>query len=501
MAKREDERNIHYFERLMCHCLKIEYDEKNPKELKDFLKFIVPKLMERKELPKPSDTIEEELNVFNNGGRARKVYIDKNGVTMIKERTGKVLKKFFVMESLVSYELYQVLNFVPDEHTFLVDHQYKLQFQDGYGYPLLLGSQEEGDSQVVRYFISDCGTSMDKYRKPYNEDIMTLTVIATICSLPVRYTDYHDGNTCIYQPDELFNFIWSLKLDEFIFEFSWTTYGLVQIIDWDGYFNGGVDSRNEEEECCIIIPSSLSFIRKEFPSVYIGKLGMIVLLEKIITVLKIKNGISLKCRTTTCNKKKRITSIIQVYPCMRSPTNQIPSMKLNSLSSKMDHYSRQFIVKSGYEDLKDMGTFTKIASEMVSMSDMGYFNIPSDTGLVLLRKDMKLIAVKDIVVGTIVTRIPYTLQGNIIGQGYPSFQINKDLSIILLKKILPFIGFGGFANVVIYDDEKTNFRYQFNLKQKTLDLIAIRNISCGELIQYYVSIDYFQIISDIQSMT
>ena len=143
-----------------------------------------------------------------------------------------------------------------------------------------------------------------------------------------------------------------------------------------------------------------------------------------------------------------------------------------------------------------MDTFTRIALEMISISDFGYFNTPSDTGLVLLRKDMKLVAVEDIVAGTIVTRIPYTYKGNIIGQGYPIFKINESITIIPLKKFIPFVGFGGFANVVVVDDEKTNCKYQFNIQHKTLDLIAIRNISFGEIIQYFVPIENIQIISD-----
>ena len=79
-----------------------------------------------------------------------------------------------------------------------------------------------------------------------------------------------------------------------------------------------------------------------------------------------------------------------------------------------------------------------------------FFNIPSDTGKVLLRRyDLKLISIQDLSPGDIITRIPRVPVDYVLTDGTQSIMTEKvgrkNVRFIPVKKFHSFVGFGGYA--------------------------------------------------------
>ena len=79
-----------------------------------------------------------------------------------------------------------------------------------------------------------------------------------------------------------------------------------------------------------------------------------------------------------------------------------------------------------------------------------FFDLPSDTGRVALRKDLALIAAIDIDENTTITRMAFTTLACVIPNGR-EIQFWGEVGCVPVKKFIPFSGLGSFAKKVSPD--------------------------------------------------
>ena len=126
----------------------------------------------------------------------------------------------------------------------------------------------------------------------------------------------------------------------------------------------------------------------------------------------------------------------------------------------------------------DLPYIRKLPSEFSKLQLREFYNIPSDFGRVLLRKDGKLIAMVSIEPGNFITHVPITKcetfgnpriwSGSIKGQ--------------VVKKTSPFCGFGGFVQWGTAKESNCKLQEVSHSINHSIILVALRKIHPMEVL-------------------
>jgi len=126
--------------------------------------------------------------------------------------------------------------------------------------------------------------------------------------------------------------------------------------------------------------------------------------------------------------------------------------------------------------LDNVKLFESMRDDFVHGRNLSYYEIPSDTGLVALNKDRKLIATKNIGKGEVITYVPITKHETFSNQRIWVGSVQGSI----IKKLSPFCGFGGFAEF-----DPTNFNCSMTMageKRNFVSLVASKDILPNEII-------------------
>ena len=267
-----------------------------------------------------------------------------------------------------------------------------------YGYPMLLSEKIKGNE----YFISDCGSPITEeyYLKCLNQDVYTLTLISLLYNVPAYNEDIHLEILCVNFPDKLFEYKWSIKINQDLFEVTWKCNGIITIIDWDSIQYKKNKSKMEIVDDIINIPD-IPHLNKNFIT---GILcyrdgGAILLLSKITKFISNENY-NIRYTTLTKPPIQPVSSVLEVYPSEEISTSSCCSIDpikngkyLKNLTSIMQYYAKNIAKIHGYTE-EHGKVFTDLAQEFDKL-----FNpvvIPSDTGLVYLGYDSVLLSTTEI---------------------------------------------------------------------------------------------------------
>jgi len=127
----------------------------------------------------------------------------------------------------------------------------------------------------------------------------------------------------------------------------------------------------------------------------------------------------------------------------------------NRLSQKVSSHGLRLKTKTELPN-SEIGFIDKLVSEFNSIYRpflTPFYPIPSDTGLVLLRRDGMLVATKDISPNSVVTYVTVTNRIHAIDQVQNPVIMIDMVAATIIKKLTPFGGFGAFAK---WASTKTN---------------------------------------------
>jgi len=355
------------------------------------------------------------------------------------------------------------------------------------GVPLILSdlvpvSGSKGRGAQMGFFTPDYGITLNRYVKNstfVDKSLLGLSILATLCSISCVNTDLHDRNICIFRPEILFRYVWTIRIACHLFEISWVANGMIATIDWE------YTKVFPRLSCFTSSGSSYSPLLWEldirsfpqygltFSGQFIGERGMAVVLNHVLTsfdnsLYEIKYRGLVEYGTDT-----NVTSLLEVFPTENPKGYSFDDATKLRWNRVMSTRGKNFKTQK-YLTEEDISCIRGLYVNFSNYVQKPYHDIPSDTGLVVLTKDGHLTATNDIPTGTIITCVPLTKCETFSN---PRVWIGP-IQGTVIKKAWPFCGFGGFAR---WDDESKS-----NCRMKTVGsyiaLVATKPISKGDTV-------------------
>ena len=194
--------------------------------------------------------------------------------------------------------------------------------------------------------------------------------------------------------------------------------------------------------------------------------------------------------TTTDERDRRngffpITSVLEVFPIsIGNDVSLIPPQQFSNLVNGACRHGEEMRKRGGFRQ-SDIQFFNKIQTTVTSYVSSKYFNIPSDTGLVLLQTDLTLVASRNIPAGTPITSLPVVLATSVCCDDPRPLIIHNDRPYVVIKKCIPFGGMGCFATHTTNPHMRTNSRIVVANEETLIYLVATCDIKPNERIAYY----------------
>jgi len=326
-------------------------------------------------------------------------------------------------------------------------------------FPLLLNAvdilppelQQQG--KEFNLFIPFDDATLDSLITKYewqDRELLGLSLISTFCSSPYIKCEITDRNIRVFCPDLTFVYKWTLCLSCHVYEICWKTKGIPVITDLDYttlfprlYSFICSDCKSSYSPCsCRTHIGDFKKYGLALEGEYDGLLSMSNLLYKVLSLQLKISKFELRYRKLDDYSEigDNLSSLLDVFPdtdreaCSLSKTQNNRRNKIMSDNGKICK-TREFL------DGSDIVIINNLYEHITSVLKKPSFDFPSDTGYVVLKKDGKLVASKKIEEGQEFTYVPITqcktfsnprvLVGTVHGS--------------VLKKALPFCGFGGFV--------------------------------------------------------
>ena len=405
--------------------------EPDPKDFNSFISCVLPVVTKKMR----TERCDREIAVF---GRKLRLF-------QVSEELwrNKVMTKYLVIEPHIAYYVIDINNESPEELFFLRSMADKLQSSSENGCPILLC--DEGtrvDLASFNYYISDCGFPLDSCMNRIGSDLVCLAIVSLIASLPVSNRDVDLNNFGVLLPNTQFRYIWTLRIGKKLFELSWISHGIVTFMDWGSCEHINVTGDGKHSLSAIFIPDTP--LTKAVSGAFFGQSGLYCLLFKILSFVEQSRVQIAACLDNPSGNSKSNSSTLEMEPVICfDDTVKLPADFSQKMTASMAHFGNLLYTNTKTsEDYHEV--FTSLSRQMVTLSNKDFFDIPSDSGLVVLRKDLTLVAAVDIAARTLVTRIPCINQADVIGA--ERFSIVLDgVEVVPMKKPIPFAGFGSFA--------------------------------------------------------
>ena len=341
----------------------------------------------------------------------------------------------------------------------------------------------------VHYCVTDCGDPVSDFlteKDSLNKNLMSIAIVALVTSLPIpEGIKLSLCNFFLLEKDTLFDYKWTVNIEGTILEFCWTMKGALNINHLDSSTTSGLSSSSIKSFSSgstagdgftlAFIPDT-RFTRK-FAGLKVGKDGLLKLLHSLLKTLNFSD-IHVRTNYPADGEKGKdiITSVLQVTPAKILAQNEVDPNRL--IAGPAFKKFKKSAVDFGRRKLKQAIASAAASSSSSSSSSSSddekdddedllfeqkrcemksfvanlhcFFNIPSDTGKVLLRRyDLKLISIQDISPGDIITRIPRVPEDYVLTDGTQSIMTDKigrrNVRFVPVKKFHSFVGFGGFA--------------------------------------------------------
>ena len=309
---------------------------------------------------------------------------------------------------------------------------------------------------------------------------LSLSLLATLCSVGCIQADLHDRNICLYQSETSFDYRWTIRVLSHLFEFTWTSHGMVVVIDWEhATFPKSTSfsstSSSSSSTSLSIWEAKIGNLREygvNIDGFFTGEQGMLTLLHHLLTYFDASLLHVKYCRLTEYEKvQTTVTSLLEVFPTLQAKDLSFDEKTMNrwnrimSTSGK-NFKSQKFLTKN------DIGTFQNLFEQFSDHMSKDFYDIPSDTGLVVLTKKGKLVATKPIEVGEVITHVPITRC-----ETFSNWRVwVASIQGTMVKKASPFCGFGGFVQ---QGEEKVS-NCTIQPEGRTVCLVATKRIAAEE---------------------
>jgi len=145
----------------------------------------------------------------------------------------------------------------------------------------------------------------------------------------------------------------------------------------------------------------------------------------------------------------QVTSLLEVFPSCDPNWCLFDADHNRKWNRKMTEQGKNFKLKKGLVQ-KEIGDIRDFLPEIKNNIKEPFYQIPSDTGKTVLRKDGTLVAAQDIKEGQEITYVPHTLCETISNQRV----LIDTFAVTLVKKAFPFCGLGGFVGWVKQKEAK-----------------------------------------------
>ena len=442
-----NEKNVHFFEYVMAMVLGARLDK--AKKLEDFVKFIVGPSLRKQET-------EFNLSLELCDRKMPGVRVAQ------KVKRNNVLEVYYVKDEMIQFSVVRKQSSTPNEIIFLNWARDKIRRGDLGAIPLLLnnvepqqlnGRRKNGEVQgslhpETNFFIPDYGMTLDYYFKNSSRfvdtDVLGLSLLSTLSSISCVNTDLHSQNICVFRPDLVFQYIWTVRASSHMIEFSWTSNGALATIDWEYNTLFPRLSGSRSQSAFLSVPwetqiGNLELFGLSLSGRFSGLHGMAVILNHVFSRFNPTAFKARYCKLPEYDKTTSVSSVLEVFP---NDTNaysfdSTDKARWNQLMSSRGRTfkTQKFLTHS------DIVCIHSLFQKFCSCVEKPFHEIPSDLGNVILMKDGKLVAAKSIEIGEIITYVPLTKCDTFDNPCIYFGQVNG----FILKKAWPFCGFGGFA--------------------------------------------------------
>ena len=436
------EKNVHFYEYVMAMVFGARLDKATT--LQEFAKFITsPSLI------RTTENFDLTLDLCERKMR---------GTTMLQQnKQNKVLVLYLVLDDTVELKVFEKKNASRKELCFLSWARNRVRYGDLSGVPLLLNDvnidsrKNKKDDPQISIFTPDYGLTLCNFMKNsssiYDKNIVCLSLLSTLCSIPSINRDLHDHNICVYRPEIVFINKWTIRVANFLFEFSWKSNGMLATIDWENHelfprLNSFVSS-------CSSFFSPVLWETKignfeeyglKLQGHFSGLYGMEVILNYVLfnfdtSLFKLKFRDLPEYRKVT-----NVSSLLEAFPADNPETYCVDDVVKARWNQCVSSQGRNFKSKKFLtpDDIKSIrGMYSKFTDHI----ERPFYDIPSDLGKVLLMKDGKLVAAKSIKPDEIITYVPLTKCETFSN---PRVWVGSVQGTVI-KKAWPFCGFGGFT--------------------------------------------------------
>ena len=435
------EKNVHFFEYVMARVLGARLDR--AMNLEKFVNFIAgPSLF-------PSVT---HFNSFLDlCGR-------KMECVVVHEQTKRnnVFCLYRVKDGPVQMNVFEKKTSSDKETVFLNWAKNRVRYGDLNAVPLLLNDVEPmqpgGEGAEISLFIPDYGATLNSFLKNcstvFDKELLGLSLLSTICSISCVNKDLHDRNICVFRPDLIFVYKWTIRISCHMFEICWNSKGMLATIDWEyrtlfPRISSFVSSGSSSSFSPILWETQIGNFASyglTLTGQFTGQYGMAVILFHVLSSF---NNSLFKLRyrkLAEYGSSIGVSSLLEVFPTAESKPCSFDSVQKARWNQFMSSRGKIFKTQK-FLTQHDINSIRDLYQSFTCFIKMPFYEIPSDTGKVVLMKDGKLVAADFIEKDQLITYVPLTKCETFSN---PRVWIGSVQGTIL-KKAWPFCGFGGFA--------------------------------------------------------
>ena len=479
----KEEKYVHFFEIVMAAVLRIPLAK--PLKLTRYAAYIADCTVKSREVT--GRQFNKMLTVLGREIPAAIVSTHNKG--------GKIISKYALSDSCSIYpHVYSKSGSSNVECRFLGLVRDMVKCGDFTGLPLLLHQEPSTESHGTRrdknseslttFFIPDYGKTLATVKANYiDNQLLPLSLLSTLCSIPFSNPDLHSRNVCVYKPETAFDYKWTVQIGNNLFEISWTMKGMLTTIDWEK--TNFPNSASLTSSSYIPFSPQLweltlrdysKFGLEGLSGYFTGESGMSTILHYVFkkfehSLYKVKHFV-----LSSFSPKNIVTNTLEVFPSLHDETTETYYDTMKKAWNRIMTNTGKMLMIQRSLTAENIKLFASMLQDFIHGRNTIIHEIPSDTGLVALRNDGKLIATKSIDKGVLITYVPITKHEMFDNQ---RIWVNSVQGSIV-KKISPFCGFGGFVGF---------HRTKFNCSMMTagekgnfVGLVATEDISADEIL-------------------